>query len=195
MNNLFYRIFQSIGLIIISLGLLFGGVAILRTQIPFWSLVYGLPAVSLGICITMISFNEIIKNRTVKGSEYHLIACKVCQKQTLAPFLIETVVCPDCQYRTAIKLQVGALVFLLAIAIPITLHLVKESQNIYQNAQINPSPGYFCEKGNWEPSNCRCGTWNKEIICVNNGQGRSCNNANYCCYKNESSWNCLQNKP
>ncbi len=192
MSSIYYRFFQNLGLVVISLGLLFGGVAILRTGIPFWSLLYGLPAVFLGMILTVLSFNEITKNTVYKLDTYHQIPCKVCKKMTLVPELIESAVCPDCQYKTAVRLQIGALIFLVAVALPVSLHLVKQAQLIKQNAQVQPSP--ICADGAWEPSECKCGNWNREV-CETGEQRRVCGGLDYCCKLNENTWKCKLNKP
>ena len=187
MKNTLYRIFQNSGLIIVSLGLLYGGVRILQTQIPFWSLLYGIPAVSLGIAMTVISFNEIAKNRTARATEYHQIPCKVCNKMTLAPMLIDEVVCPNCQYKMARRLNIGVLLLFLLLAIPVTVHLVQQSQDIRQNAQ-GPVK---CEAGAWDPLSCRCGAWSSWIKCSSNTAGRLCGSTPFCCQQPAAGkWNC-----
>lgn len=189
MRNLLYRVFQNIGLIVISLGLLYGGVAILQTGIPFWSLVYGIPAVFLGIVMSLITFNEVARNRIAKASEYHQIPCRVCGKMSLAPMLIESVVCPDCQYKMAVKLQVGVLVFLALLAIPVTYHLSQTAQNLEQSAQtLEPSP--ICEAGKWNPQACQCGNWEPENTCEAQESARRCQNVLFCCKFAASIWRC-----
>lgn len=189
MKQMITRIAQNIGLIVISLGLLYGGVAIIRTQIPFWSLLYGLPAVFLGISMSLISFNEIAKNRTAKATEYHQIPCKVCGKMTLAPMLVESIVCADCQYKMALKLQMAALVFFVLLAIPVTMHLAQQAQDLQQNAN-SPQASPQCEPGKWMPNECTCGHWEREAVCGKGEVGRSCVNVNFCCRKDGVQWNC-----
>jgi len=184
MNNFFYRLFQNTGLIIISLGLLYGGITLVQTQIPFWNLVYGLPAVFLGILTTLITFNELTKNQTARVNEYHLVPCIICKKETLTPHLIDRVVCPDCQYKMAVKLQMGALVFFLLLAIPVTYHVTQQIQDIRQNAKEQLVE---CSEGEWNPQVCRCGSWQTSIHCAEpkTGTARKCQDAKiYCCENN-----------
>ncbi len=185
-----WRIFQNSGLIIISLGLLFGGAAILRTQIPFWSLLYGIPAVFLGIVTSLISFNEIAKNRDAKSTEYHYLLCRVCDRRTLVPLLTASTVCPDCQYKMAVRLQMTALVLFAVVALPVTLHLTQIAQDIRQRAQMSlPTP--ICEAGRWIPEQCRCGAWNPDIICGESHRGRNCQGASYCCGERQAAITCI----
>ncbi len=190
MKNIIYRIFQNIGLIVISLGLLYGGVAIVKSEIPFWNLVYGLPAISMGILMTLVTFNELTKNQTAKANEYHLIPCAICKKETLTPLLIERVTCADCQYKMAVKLQMGALVFLLLLAIPVTYHLSQQAQDIRQNAK-EQSPQ--CEVGKWTPVDCRCGVWVDELSCEGQ-RGRVCGGVEYCCDRQNGQFTCSLKK-
>lgn len=185
--------FQNSGLIIISLGLLYGGVAILRTQIPFWSLVYGIPAVFLGIVISLISFNEIAKNREAKSTEYHEVKCRVCGHLTLVPMLTQSAVCTDCQYKMALRLQMTALFILAIVALPVTLHLAQTAQDIRQKAQV-PAPTPRCEVGIWIPEKCRCGVWNSEIHCAENLRGRNCQGDPYCCRGGDENTTCIPQK-
>lgn len=183
MSNLGYRLVQSIGLIIVSLSLLFGGIAILYVQIPFWSLVYGLPAVFLGIMLTILSFNEIARNRTTLVSEYHEIPCRICGKSTLVPFLIEKTVCSNCQYKMAQRLQIGILILIAFLAIPITFYLSRQTQSLRQNAK-QPESSPLCQGGRWQPNVCRCGTWVKGNGSCNEGETpRLCSRRGetYCC--------------
>lgn len=189
MKNFLFRVFQNSGLIVISLGLLYGGVAILRTSIPFWSLVYGVPAVFLGIVISLISFNELAKNRVARATEYHQLPCKVCGRMALAPMLIEAIVCPDCQYKMALKLQIGVLVFLVMLAIPVSYHLTQQAQIIEQKAHVaQPTP--ICEVGTWNPEFCQCGNWEKDIVCASGEMARRCQNVNFCCKSIAAEWFC-----
>ncbi|MEK7165658.1 MAG: hypothetical protein AAB874_02525 [Patescibacteria group bacterium] len=178
--NLIYRLFQNSALIVVSLGLLFGGVAILQTRIPFWSLVYGIPAIFLGIVMSVISFNEVSKSRIARSTEYHEISCRVCGKQTLMPMLTESTVCSDCQYKMALRLQITALAFFVMLAIPVTLHLTQTAQEIRQNAQ-EPEPSQLCESGRWSPEKCRCGSWDEAVKCDMPQRGRICQSSSYCC--------------
>ena len=187
MKNIVYRLFQNTGLIIISLGLLYGGVAIIKSEIPFWNLVYGLPAISMGILMALVTFNELTKNQTAKASEYHLIACAICKKETLAPLLIERVTCTDCQYKMAVKLQMGALVFFLLLALPVTYHLSQQAQDIRQNAQEKSSQ---CEVGLWEPEVCRCGAWQGALSCGDGQRARVCNGIEFCCGEANGKFSC-----
>lgn len=193
MKNLIYRIFQNIGLLITSFGLLYGGIAIFNTDIPFWSLVYGIPAVSLGIVLSLITFNEVAKNSTAKSTEYHLILCKVCHKETLAPMLIESIVCPNCQYKMAVKLNLAAFSFFLIIAIPITFHLVLQKQDIRQQAKDHLPTR--CETGKWQPEICQCGLWKQNRNCKQEESERICDGELYCCIlKNNLDWDCSAKK-
>lgn len=181
MKSFLIRLVQNSGLIIISLGLMYGGIAILRTQIPFWSLLYGIPAVFLGIIMSLISFNEIAKNGSAKSTEYHKVSCRVCGNQTLVPMLAESAVCSDCQYKMAVRLQMTALVFFAVVAIPVTFHLTQTAQDIRQKAY----EVYKCESGSWSPTLCRCGKWikNEITLCSSKIETlRSCSdNKLYCC--------------
>lgn len=189
MKNLIYRIFQNSGLVIISLGLLFGGVAILNTQIPFWSLVYGIPAVFLGIVISIITFNELAKSHWTAAAEYHQIPCRICHKMTLVPMLVESTVCSDCQYKMAMKLQIGFLIFLALIALPVTFHLSQQEQDLRQNAKT-PKSSPICEAGQWSPASCSCGVWLPETTCAEGEFARSCGTKIYCCTPDLQNWNC-----
>ena len=189
MKKLIWRILSNAGLIVVSLGLLFGGVEIIKTQVPFWSLVYGLPAVFLGIILSLITFNELAQNRTAKTTEYHQIACKVCGKMSLVPMLTAAAVCSDCQYKMAVKLQISAIVFFILLAIPVTIHLAGQEQEIRQNAQeAVPTP--MCEEGEWNPRECSCGRWSREVKCEVGEYGRSCTNMRFCCQKESDKWQC-----
>ncbi len=191
-NNLGYRILQSLGMIIISLALLIAGVALLFIQVPFWSLVYGLPAVFLGIMMTILTFNEVAKNRVAEIGEYHQIACRVCGKSTLAPYLIEKTVCVDCQYKMAQKLQIGILVAIAVLAIPLTFTLTQQVQVLYQSAHESKKP-ILCEIGEWNPQFCRCGVWeNSHDVCQSGERERICGSILYCCQQAGNMITCKQ---
>lgn len=188
MKNVVYRAIQNIGLIIVSLGLLFGGIAILNTKIPFWSLVYGISAIGLGIPLTIISFNEISKSRSVQSDVYHLVSCKICKKQTLAPALITDIVCVNCQLQMARRLQIGIVTMFLIAIIPVTFHLLQQKQNITQQATIKKN--ISCEQGIWNPSSCSCGSWVSEKSCPGTARARFCSDVLFCCTSQSTDWNC-----
>lgn len=189
MNNLWYRIFQSFFLSIISLGLLFGGVWLISTGVPFWSLLYGLPAIFIGIIMVVISFNEISKNRKAQASEYHSVLCKVCRRSTFVPYLINEVVCTNCQFRMAQRTQLTILGVITLLAIPVTVILSLQSQDLYQKAR-EIVPGPYCEIGDWQPKECQCGTWaNRGELCEW-GYVRLCGTSYYCCDKTNQKFSC-----
>lgn len=195
MKDFLLRIVVNFGLVVVSLGLLFGGIILLRTEVPFWNLFYGLPAVCLGIILTVLSFNELTKNKNAKSTEYHLIPCKVCRKETLVPMLINETVCSSCQYKMAIRLNIGVLLFFVLLAIPVTYHLSQKQQDLRQNAQV-PLPTPVCLTGSWDPQTCSCGTWTDAFICSGKALwSRVCNDINYCCIENEpNSYTCTQHE-
>jgi hypothetical protein len=178
MKHTLYRIFQNTGLIVVSLGLLFGGIQLLQTGIPFWSLLYGLPAIGLGLILAILSFNEITKHPTLEANEYHQIVCKVCHRTTLVPLLVTEAVCPNCQYKMAVRLNMTVLFFFAVIALPLTLLATQQIQDIRQRAK---GQQVQCEPGTWSPVECRCGSWNTQINCGEKQRARLCGEVLYCC--------------
>lgn len=193
MSTLIYRVLQNTCLIVVSLGLLYGGITILTAGIPFWSQLYGLSAIGLGIIMSLVSFTEITRSHTATAAEYHQIPCRICRKNTLVPYLVDSTICSACQYRMALKLNMSVLVFFLMLAIPVTYHLTQENQDIRQNAKII-TPKITCETGDWEPESCRCGSWEVENHCFGGKQTRICGSETYCCRYDQSGWSCVKSE-
>ena len=187
-QNLGFRIFQNAGLVVISLGLIYGGVQIIKLELPFWSLFYGLAAIGIGVAMSLVAFNEVAKSRSATVNEYHEIPCSNCSKMTLVPYLTEKTVCSDCQLKYIRRVQTGLLVFLI-LMLPAMFHLTQLAQDISQKAKILQTTP-ICESGSWQPAVCRCGFWDAQIACDDFEQGRNCRETAYCCNKLNNSWNC-----
>lgn len=87
----------------VSLVLLLGGVWLLALRIPGWSLIFGLPAVQIGIIFLIFTFDEIVRTR-VSPDSFHLISCSVCGKPTLVPEWEKEEICDACQREIGKKL-------------------------------------------------------------------------------------------
>ncbi len=187
-QNLSFRIFQNAGLVVIALGLLFGGVQIIRLGLPFWSPFYGLTAYALGIIMSLVAFIEIAKSRSATVNEYHEIPCANCGKMTLVPFLTLKAVCSDCQMTFIRKIQTGISLFLL-LTLPAIYHLTQLTKNMTQQAR-SPAASPVCEAGVWTPEACRCGVWNPQISCLAGERGRDCLGIYFCCNDIDGTWSC-----
>lgn len=185
--QLISKLLRNSGLVMVSLGLLFAGVMILQSDVPFWSVLYGSSALGLGILTSLITFNELNKPLTKQGDGVHYLACKVCHKQTLAPYLIEQIVCSSCQYKMALKLNIAVIIFFLFVALPASFHVLTLQQDIRQQAK-EPTT---CAVGIWNPVSCRCGRWNQINNCAYTMVSRQCGAAAYCCTETQPGvWDC-----
>lgn len=75
-----------------------GGVWLLSLRIPGWSMLFGLPAIQIGIVFVILSFDNSAK-KTFSPSEFHIVKCEVCGDPTAAPLGETHEVCPRCRAK------------------------------------------------------------------------------------------------
>lgn len=84
-----------------------GGVVVLVSRIPVWSLLLGLPMTLIGSAILLYALDDIARNTILPRP--HLTACSVCKKPTpVVPGIPENkVICASCmrQIREGSKSQ------------------------------------------------------------------------------------------
>lgn len=103
-QNLFTKLVtKTLPTLILSLTLFIGGIWLLISKIPDWSLFLGIPATQVGIILLIFTFDEINKKKNLPD-DYHLIPCSVCRKPTPAPIDQQEKICLEC--RTRIKLKI-----------------------------------------------------------------------------------------
>jgi len=93
---------KTIRSLLISTGLFIGGIILLALRIPGWSIIFGLPAVQIGIIFLIFTFDDLARNK-VGPNSYHLLNCSVCGKPILAPSWQKERICGACQKKIAKK--------------------------------------------------------------------------------------------
>lgn len=104
LETTFRLISKQFFLVLVSLGLLAGGVFLLYLRIPGWSLILGLPATQIGIIFLILTFDEIVRGK-VGPNSLHMIPCSVCGKLTLVSTWQKEKICEECQRKIAKKLR------------------------------------------------------------------------------------------
>lgn len=151
--------FEDLWLFGLSLGLFLGGVFLLTLKIPFWSLFFGIASIQVGLVMSIVAFDALLKRKTAPVTEdYKTISCLVCSKQTFVPKYSQVAICEADQIKIA-RLFKGALMAVFTvIALGSGVYLVGQNQNIAEEAHQE----FTCEPGEWQPVLCQCGYWNSE---------------------------------
>jgi len=87
---------RSILLTLLSVSLLFGGIALLFAKVPGWSLFFGLIIIPTGAALTIFTLDEVARNLIVPPP-FKSVRCKVCGKTTYAKEGEEDVICARCR--------------------------------------------------------------------------------------------------
>lgn len=87
---------RSILLTLLSLSLLFAGIALLFTKVPGWSLFFGLILIPTGTALTIFTLDEVARSMIVPPP-FKAVKCKVCGKITYARQDEEDVICGRCR--------------------------------------------------------------------------------------------------
>jgi len=95
---------QTLPALILSLVLFIGGIWLLISRIPGWSLFLGIPATQIGIILLIFTFDEINKKKNLPDN-YHLTPCSVCRKPTPAPIDQPEKICLECRTKIKLKLK------------------------------------------------------------------------------------------
>ncbi len=176
----------------LSVSLFLGGAYILSLKIPFWSMFLGLAAIQIGIVFIIFTFEIFVKlNSKRVTDEYNAIPCLICGQIGFVPKYKNTNICDSCQLKIARSLKGIMTVFIALFTLSSLTLLARQNQDIREKAK---EANYICEKGDWDPTECRCSI-DKNEICSNNGQVKTCTDGlNYCCKKitidNTDSWKC-----
>jgi len=89
-------VYRQTLMVILSLALFFGGVVILVSHIPVWSLFFGLMITPLGVVLTIFTLDEVARKLLVPPP-FRPVKCSVCGKTTYAKEEKENVVCGLCR--------------------------------------------------------------------------------------------------
>ena len=94
---------KSFLMVILSLSLFFGGIVILISRIPGWSLFFGLIITPLGTIFTVLTLDEVARNLVVPPP-FKPVKCHVCGKITYAKEDEKDVICGRCRKDISEKL-------------------------------------------------------------------------------------------
>jgi hypothetical protein len=94
----FYIILRIVSELLISALLFLGGVLLLRSSIPGWNLLFGLPATQIGLVFLILTFDQILRD-TPEPKRLALVQCSVCSNPTVVPIGQKTEICVDCQEK------------------------------------------------------------------------------------------------
>ncbi len=83
-------------MVILSLSLFFGGIVILLSHIPGWSLFFGLIITPLGVVLMIFTIDEVAR-KLFTPPPFKPVKCTVCGKLTFAKEEKEKVVCGFCR--------------------------------------------------------------------------------------------------
>ncbi len=89
-------VYRQTLMVILSLSLFGGGIVILVSHIPVWSLFFGLMITPLGVVLTIFTLDEVARKLLIPPP-FKLAKCTVCGKQTFAKEEKENVVCGLCR--------------------------------------------------------------------------------------------------
>ncbi|OGD53641.1 hypothetical protein A3J78_01790 [Candidatus Beckwithbacteria bacterium RBG_13_35_6] len=88
-------VYKTLPLLVLSLGLFFGGIILLILRIPGWSIFLGLPSIQIGIVFLIFSFDGIAK-REVGPSSCKLVDCSICGKPMIISGNVKKRICEQC---------------------------------------------------------------------------------------------------
>ncbi|MFZ5366492.1 MAG: hypothetical protein ACOZBZ_04375 [Patescibacteria group bacterium] len=94
---------KQVLMVVLSLGLFFGGILILLAKIPGWSLFFGLIIIPLGVVFTILTLDEVARSLVVPPP-YKSVKCNVCEKPTYAKGDEKEVICGHCRKDISEKL-------------------------------------------------------------------------------------------
>lgn len=184
--------FEDFGLLLLSITLFLGGGFILSLEIPFWSLVFGLASVQIGIVLIILTFDSFIRRKTAPITEdYKVLPCLTCRYPTYVPKYANNIICEHCQVKIARVFKGLTLVAFAFLTVSSAIYLVGQNQELREKAATKPRL-LVCEQGIWEPDVCSCGS-GAEYECPEGTLARTCKDEQvYCCKKDspEDKWTC-----
>jgi hypothetical protein len=95
---------RRVPMILLSLALLAAGVILTIQQVEGWGLFLGIPLVLIGFTFTIITIDEIAREKLGPGN-FQTLHCKICGKPTLASKGVREKICQAC--RGKIKEEAG----------------------------------------------------------------------------------------
>lgn len=181
-------------LVLIALGIvtLLVGVILLRGQFALVHPLFGLTLVGAGLLTCAGAIFGTSKHTPPSViADYKLVVCPNCHKETLSAVTSNNSWCLDCERKKQARLRIFGLTFLLAIALPVTLQLTRQNQDIRERASESVTVHRECDPGSWQPDSCSCGEWLPENTCQSHEFSRSCGNEHYCCQTSQNGkWEC-----
>lgn len=95
---------RRVPMILLSLALLTAGVVLIIQQIEGWGLFLGIPLVLIGFTFTIITIDEIAREKLGPGN-YQTLYCKICGKPTLASKGVKEKTCRACLEKIEEKIK------------------------------------------------------------------------------------------
>ena len=93
---------RTLPLVFLSLVFFAGGIVLLLSRLPGWSLFLGLPATQIGIILLILTFDDIARKKF--GPEnLCVVSCSICGRPTPTPCGQKEDICADCQKKITKK--------------------------------------------------------------------------------------------
>ena len=89
-------VYRQTLMVILSLSLFFGGIVILISHIPGWSLFFGLTITPLGVVLTIFTLDEVAR-KLFAPPNFKPVKCSECGKITYAKEEGKNAVCGFCR--------------------------------------------------------------------------------------------------
>jgi len=96
LNNLLHTLIRGTIPFFIGASLMAGGIILLTLPIPGWKLIFGLPAVQLGIVFLILAFDDITKRR-LHPDNYSILICPECGYQNIIHNKAVQKYCSNCR--------------------------------------------------------------------------------------------------
>lgn len=89
---------QTLPAFFLSFGLFVGGIVLLALRIPGWSIIFGLPAVQIGLIFSIFTYDQICRQK-IGPESLKTVACSRCGQSLLVPVWQKRVVCASCRAK------------------------------------------------------------------------------------------------
>src|SRR3989344_2345933 len=167
------------------------GIVILLGQFAAVHPLFSIAILAAGLVVSVGTFIRGGRvQKSAAAADYELKVCPNCHKEALTAASDKNPLCFDCERKRRARWRIVGLTFLLVIALPLTLQLTQQNQDIRERASEKKNAS-VCDPGVWQPEACACGTWESTNACDEDEFSRSCTGQSFCCKTPESGvWDC-----